>query len=183
MALKSVRNHMVDAGLARTSINQHVGRIRRMFKWLGSEQLIPASLADALRLVDGLRVGRTSAREPEPVEPVADSTVDAALPELPKVGADTVRLQRLTGARPAEICQLCLCALDRSGHVWLFNVEGHKTAHHGRSRTICIGPKGQEILLRYLARDSGAYGFQPCDSEKKATIGGKLCSCDTVVVR
>ena len=45
--------------------------------------------------------------------------------------------------------------------------ESHKTEHHGRQRTIFIGPQAQEVLLRYLARDAQAYCFRPCDSEKK----------------
>jgi hypothetical protein len=32
---------------------------------------------------------------------------------------------------------------------------------------IFIGPQGQSILLRYLARDSEAFCFRPCDSEAK----------------
>ena len=34
-------------------------------------------------------------------------------------------------------------------------------------RIICIGPRGQDILLRYLARDAESYCFRPCDSEAK----------------
>lgn len=167
IGLKAVRAKMIDHCLARTTVNQHVGRICRMFRWLGSEQLVPVTVADALRLVPGLRAGKTIAREPDPIRPVEDSVVDATLVELPEVVADMVRFQRLTGARPAEVCQLRPCDLDRSGPVWLFNVEGHKTAHHGRERVVCIGPRGQGTLLKYLARDPEAFCFRPVDSESK----------------
>jgi hypothetical protein len=40
------------------------------------------------------------------VLPVADTAVDATLPHLPPIVADMVRVQRLTGARPGEICIL-----------------------------------------------------------------------------
>jgi integrase len=59
------------------------------------------------------------------------------------------------------------CDIDRSGDTWLYRPESHKTEHHGRERVVPIGPKGQEILLRYLARDGSMYCFRPCDSEAK----------------
>ena len=58
------------------------------------------------------------ARETVPVKPVADAVIDATLPTLPPVVADMVRLQRLTGCRPAEVCILRPCDVDRSGKVW-----------------------------------------------------------------
>ncbi len=59
------------------------------------------------------------------------------------------------------------CDIDRSGSIWVYRPESHKTEHHGRERIILIGPKAQGVLLRYLARDSQAYCFRPCDSEAK----------------
>ncbi len=59
------------------------------------------------------------------------------------------------------------CDLDRTGEVWQYRPESHKTEHHGRERIIFIGPQAQGILLRYLARDHQAYCFRPCDSEAK----------------
>jgi site-specific recombinase XerD len=43
--------------------------------------------------------------------------------------------------------------------------------HYGRERIIFIGPQAQEILLRYLARDTQAFCFQPRDSESKRLAG------------
>jgi integrase len=165
--LKTVRLQMIDAGLARSTVNDNVGRIRRMFKWAASEQLVPASVLAELAVVDGLRRGRTHAKETEPVEPVDDAIVDTTLPHLPAVVADMVLLQRLTGARPHEITILRPVDVDRSGDVWIFTPATHKTEHRGKRRRIPIGPQGREILLCYLARDAGAYCFRPVDSEAK----------------
>jgi integrase len=118
-------------------------------------------------MVPGLRHGKTTAREPEPILPVEDTVVEATLPHLPDVVADMVRLQRLTGARPGEICILRPCDVDRSGEVWVYRPQTHKTKHHGRERNILIGPKGQGVLLRYLARDHEGYCFCPRDSMAK----------------
>jgi integrase len=57
--------------------------------------------------------------------------------------------------------------LDRASDVWKYRPESHKTQHHGKDRVIYMGPQAQGIMLRYLARDSKAYCFRPCDSEAK----------------
>jgi integrase len=166
-ALKVVRQKMVDDGLSRKLINQRIGRVKRMFKWGASSELIPASIPQSLSTVEGLKRGRTEARETKPVRPVVDAMVDATLLHLPSVVADMVRLQRFTGMRPAELCILRPMDLDRADNVWTYRPESHKTQHHGKERVVCIGPQAQGVLLRYLARDPAAYCFRPCDSESK----------------
>lgn len=167
IALQVVVQSMIEAGLSRGTVNQNAGRIKRMFKWGVSQELIPALCSHALESVGGLRKGRSEARETEPIRPVEDSIVDATLPCLPAVVADMVRLQRLTVMRPAEVCLLRPLDLDRSVDVWVYRPESHKTEHHNKQRTIYIGPAAQGILLSYLARDAAAYCFRPCDSEAK----------------
>jgi integrase len=99
--------------------------------------------------------------------PVDDAVVDATVPHLPPVVADMVRLQRLTGMRPAEVCGMRPADIDRTGEVWEYRPRSHKTAHHGHKRVIFIGPQAQTVLLRYLARDPEAHCFRPVDSEAK----------------
>lgn len=167
LALKAVRERLIEAGHCRKHINGCVDRIRRMFKWAAGEQLIAADVPQALAMVAGLRKGRTEAPEGSPVLPVDDAVVDATLPKLPAVVADMVRFQRATGCRPEEVCTLRPCDVDRSGEVWLYRPESHKTEHHDRDRCVYIGPKAQAVLLRYLARDAGDYCFRPVDSNAK----------------
>jgi len=167
LALKTVRQTLVDAGIARKHVNKQTDRIKRMFRWAAAEELIPASIPQSLSMVSGLRAGRTEAHETAPVPPVEDPIIDATVKHLPAVAADMVRFQRLTGCRPEEVCNLRPCDLDRSEVVWAYKPATHKTEHHGRQRSIFVGPKAQEVLLRYLARDTQAYCFRPCDSEEK----------------
>jgi integrase len=166
-ALKALREELVEAGLSRPYVNAIVDRIRRMFKWGVAEELVPPTTYQALQALVGLKRGRTAAREPKPILPVADATVDATLPYLPAVVADMVRLQRLTGCRPGEVCQLRPCDVDRSGDVWTYRPARHKTDYRGRERVIYIGPKAQAILRHYLLRAADAYCFSPADSEAK----------------
>jgi integrase len=155
------------AGLSRGVVNSRIGRIKRIFRWAVSEEMAPPSLAHALDTVRGLQFGRCEAREMNPIVPVEDWVVDATLPYMPPVVADMVRLQRLTGCRPGEICLLRPCDVDRSAAIWIFSPTRHKTQHHGRDRWIFIGPKAQEFLRPYLLRESSIYSFQPAESENK----------------
>lgn len=95
LALKAIRQKMVEDGLSRTYVNSHVARIKRMFKWGVSEQLVPPATYQGLATVAGLLRGRTPAHENPPILPVDDAIVDATLPFMPEVAADMVRLQRL----------------------------------------------------------------------------------------
>lgn len=167
LALKALQQRLVDAGHCRRHVNDSIDRIRRVFKWAVHQELIPASVHQALTTVPGLRKGRTDAPEAPPVRPVDDVTVEATLPHLSPVVADMVRLQRLTGCRPGEVCIVRPCDVDTSGEVWRYVPESHKTEHHGRERVIFIGPKAQDVLRPYLLRDKTAYCFQPAEAERK----------------
>ena len=140
-ALKSLRQTMIEKHLSRTYINDQIEIVKRMFRWAVSEELIPASVDHALRTVEGLKKGRSEAREPDPVGPVPDQVVNETIKYLPAVIADMVRLQRLTGARPGEICQIRPGDLDRRGEIWEYRPATHKTEHHDKERIIYIGPE------------------------------------------
>jgi hypothetical protein len=77
-------------GLSRGVINHRMARVRRIFKWAVSEELVPPSVYQGLASVEGLPKGRTNVRECEPVEPVADEVVEETLDNLQKIPADVV---------------------------------------------------------------------------------------------
>jgi len=164
LKLKAVRKTMIDTGLCRSVINQRIGRIERMFKWAVSEELIAESVYRALATVPGLERGRTDARETEAIVPIADAVVDATLPHLTPQVAALVKIQRLTGARPGEVCAMRGCDLDMSGQVWLYRPAQHKTMHRGKTRVIAIGPKAQEVIRPFLKVDPKAFLFSPWDA-------------------
>lgn len=165
LKFKAFRQTLIDAGHSRVYINKLMAIVPRVFKWGASEELVPASVFQALRTVEGLKKGRTTAPETDPVLPVEDQVVDATLPFLPPVVADMVRFQRLTAARPGEVCDLRPIDIDRSKPVWRYVPASHKTEHLGRQRVIFIGPQAQEVLAPYLERGLESYCFSPRDSE------------------
>jgi len=166
LALKAVRSKLIEKDWARKTINDATKRIVRMFRWGVAEQLVEPNILEALRAVEGLRKGSGEARETKPIRPVEEATVKATIEHLPAVVADMVKLQRLTGSRPAEVCSLRPCDIDRSGEIWLYCPASHKTEHRGRERIVFLGPQSQRILSRYLARDSHLHCFRSCESEQ-----------------
>jgi len=161
LALKAVRQAMVDAGLSRTTINQRIGRVVRMFRWATENEMLPASIYQALDAVEGLKKGRTRAAEPKRVRPVAEADVEAIRTFLtPQVWA-IVELLRLTGARAGEIVPIRTADIDRSGDVWIYRPRSHKTEDHGHERVIVLGPRAIEVLKAWLRDDPEAFLFQP----------------------
>jgi integrase len=113
LSLKAVREHMTSVqGLSRNVANHRIGRIKRIFKWGVSEELVPGSVLEALRSVDGLRYGRTNARETEPVKPVEQSHVEAVLLSVAPQVAAMIQLQMLTAMRPGEVVVMRAADID-----------------------------------------------------------------------
>jgi hypothetical protein len=139
MSLKTVRQSFVDAKICRNEINKRTRRIVRLFKWGVAEELVPATVHQALKTVEGLKRGSVAVRESKPVKPVRDQFVDAIQPFTSRQVWAMIQLQRLTGARPGEVCCMRTCDLNTKGEIWEYTPERHKTQNHGKARTIYIG--------------------------------------------
>jgi integrase len=168
-------------GLSRTTVNHYTAYVKRLFYWAAKNELVPASVAHGLQFVEHLAEGENQVREPDPISAVEDDLVDATLQHLSAIVADMVCFQRLTGARPGEVCKLYLADVKRYADqtaksrckaatlplsfgddvaaalrvkldVWEWRPRGHKMAHKKRSRVVMIGPRAQVILDGYLAK-------------------------------
>lgn len=166
LALKVVRNAMVSAGWNRTTINNRVHMLRRIFRWGVEHEMIPADVPQALDAVEGFRIGKTTAPESEAVHPVAVEHVEATLSAMSPTVRAMVRLQLLTGMRAGELCQMRTGDIDATGPVWVYRPERHKTQHHNKTRDVAIGPKAIEILRPLLRPDLAAYIFNPAETER-----------------
>jgi integrase len=164
LKLKALRGTLIEAGLARTVINQRIRRIKQAFRWATSEQLVMPSVYQALATVAGLKRGRSEARETEPIGPVPDAVVEATLAHLPTVVAAMVRFQRFTAARPGEVCDLRPQDIDRTVDPWLYRPQDHKLQYRGCERVIIIGRRAQAILLPFLDRPADQFCFSPAES-------------------
>lgn len=165
LALQACREKMIVDDLSRASVNKNCALIRQVFKFGASQQVIPVSVLTGLQSVAGLRQGRSLARETPPVLPVPEGVVDATLPHLPPAVRVMVQVHALTGMRPAELCILRPRDIDMAAAVWVYRPSFHKNQHHGKSRSILIGPRAQELLRPVLPTATDDYIFSPARSE------------------
>jgi integrase len=157
--LKLVREKILAGGVCRKTANDRVLRIKRLFKWGVENELVPAEVFHALQCVPGLKRGRCEAREPDPVGPADEDAVQAVLKHVSPQVCTMIQLQLITGMRPGEVVLIRMRDIDRSGPVWTYRPESHKTEHHGVSREIPLGPKAQALVRPWLLADSEAYLF------------------------
>jgi integrase len=166
LALKAVRQKMVGLDWSRGVVNEFVGIVKRVFRWATENELVPPSVYHGLQAVAGLRKGRCDARETEPVRPVPEAFISAALPRLAPPARAMVQLQLLTAMRPGEGCIMRGCDLDVTGRVWVYRPAAHKTEHTGHAREIYLGPQAQEVLKPFLKNDLTAYLFSPREARE-----------------
>jgi integrase len=164
VSLKATRQKFIEVGWCRSLVNRRVGRVRRVFKWAASEELIPVGVHQALATVSGLQRGRSNVRESAPIEPVTDAVVDATLPFLNRQVRGLVELQRLTGCRPGEACALRRSDLRTDGDVWEYRPAQHKSAWRGKTRVIAVGPRAQELLAGFPTTDPTDFVFSPAQT-------------------
>ena len=162
--LKAVRQVMIQEDISRKVINQRIGRIKRMFKWGVSEELVPETTFSALLSVTGLQRGRCpEVRESKPVLPLELDQVQAVFPHVLPVVKAMIEVQLLTCMRPGEVCQMRSVDLtpDVEGK-WHYRPGHHKTAWRGKERIISVGPQALAILKPYLdSHQPEDYLFSP----------------------
>ncbi len=165
LRLQAVRDTIVKLGWARKSVNHAVNTIKRCFKWAAANEMVPESAFRKLVPVEGLRQGRTDAPESDPIKPVPIEVVEATLPHLSPTVQAMVRLQLASAIRPGEAVILRTGDIDRTGNLWVYRPQFHKTMHRGHTREIYFGPRAQEILAPFLKPlNPTAYLFDPRDS-------------------
>jgi integrase len=164
LALIACRQRLIEQGICRKRINQHVGRIRQVFKWGVARELVPETVWRALCAVTGLRRGE--APETQPVKSVLETAIAAVQPYLtPQIWA-MIQLQLWTGCRPGEVCQLRRADIIMTGTIWEYRPSSHKTEHHGKERVVFLGHHAQHVLRPWLDADPNAFLFSPKESRE-----------------
>ena len=166
--LKAVRAAMIERKWTRETVNDQVGRVRRIFKWGVEHELAPESVWRTLQAVAPLAKGRTAAPESRGISPVDPAVVSATLKELGPVVTAMVRLQEASGMRPQDVCGIRPADIDQSGDVWIYRPTAHKgdwREGEAAERIVALGPKAQAILRLWMDRDPQAYCFSPIESE------------------
>lgn len=174
LALKAVRQAMIDSELCRNVVNRRTRYVVRVFGWTVEQELIPPSVHHGLKAVQSLRKHRSAARESGPVKPVPDQFVDALQPHVVRQIWAMIQLQRLTGMRPGEVCMMRTIDLETSGRIWIYRPSEHKAEHHDKNRVIYLGPKAQAVLKPWLKADLKAILFSPRDTAEEHWVARRL---------
>lgn len=156
-----------DQYRTRQYVNKCMKRLIRILKWAVGEGMVPPAVHEALRCVDPLKRGRTTAPEAKPITCVDARLVAATLRHMTTVLRDMVKFQQLVGCRPGELVVITPGMVDRSEEVWTITLREHKTAYCGKTRILYVGPKAQSILKPYLLRGSNDPCFSPQESERQ----------------
>lgn len=155
---------------SRKHVNGQVHRLCSFFKWAASHEMLPITVYQQLKSVPSLKRGRCDARETEPVRPVDEAWVHAVRPHVSRQVEALMLLQLFTGARGGELFRLrpIDIQIDNQTSVWSVAIADHKTAHHGKRRTIYLGPSAQAILQPFLAsRKTDDYLFSPREAAEE----------------
>jgi len=155
--------------LSRKVINRHLVRLRAVFSWAVEEELIPGTVAAAIREVKGVQPGEKGVKENDPRPPAFWEDVTKVLPHCPPPVAAMLQLQALTGMRSGEVRIMRTMDVDQSNpDCWLYRPGSdrpygrHKNAWRGQDRVVPFGPRCIEILTPWLRpRESEAYLFSP----------------------
>ena len=165
LALKALRQYLIDRGDSRNYIRHQIDRVKRLFKWAVEHEMVSPSSYHGLQAVVGLRKGRSAARETEAVKPVGVEYVEASKPFLSRQVWAMIQVELFTGMRPGEICIMRACDIEMTGDVWNYRPHEFKTEHHDIERIIPLGERAQAIVREFLKPDSRAYLFSPIDAE------------------
>ena len=151
-ALAAVRDRYAALGWERGHVNAQVRRVRGMFRWAVSMELVPDTVWLRLKTLPGLRAGEYGLREAAPVADVPDAVIEATLPAMPPDLARLVQVHRLIGCRSDEVCQMTPAMLERlpdpespTGETWRYTPAESKTGER-----YWVGPKAQALLLPLL---------------------------------
>jgi integrase len=144
-----LRKRLVGRGLSRVTVNKYMGHVKRMAAWATDERLMSPQVKAELTAISPLKRNRSAARETAPVGSVPDDVIEKTCARLPRSLADMVRVHRLTGMRPDEVCRLAWPDIERREDVWVFRPGRHKEAWRNLPRVVVIGPRAQRILGKY----------------------------------
>ncbi len=175
--VRAFRERLIEGGASRTYINKLVGHVKQVFAWGMEEEIVPELVAFRVIKTKNLKAGRRAARETAPVEPVADYWVEATLPYVTPPVRAMVQLQRVTGMRSSNVCDMRRSEIDMRDRKWVYTPQRHKTQHLGHRFRKTLGPRARAILrplIEGLGTELDTYVFSPASAARRREVGGKF---------
>jgi integrase len=123
------------------TVNDRLLIMKQAFEWAREKGRIPRPVVLDLNTVNPLQRGRTEAKNPRDVPPIAAAIVDATLPACTPTVRAMIKVNMYSGARPGEVCVMRGCDLAMvTDDCWIFTPHTHKMEHKGIVRKIALGP-------------------------------------------
>lgn len=144
--------------------------IKRLFRWGLAQDLVQTDVVTRLGVFEPIKRGEFGARETEKVKAIDDAVIERTIADMEPIPADMVRVQRLTGMRPGEVCSMRWADIETDGDVWVYRPAQHKNAHRGHERVITLGPKAQAVLMRYRDRPEDGATFSPRQAAEERRV-------------
>ena len=172
-SMQHIQQAMLERNnLSRAGVNRLVRRTISMFKWAVSEELVPASVWQALQTVRPIRFGK--GRETK-VRVAADSgAVEAVIQHFQANGkhsaAVCVRFMRATGCRPGEAYSATPADFRLSDATPIYTVRHHKCESRGMERLIVLNAAALDAVHSALAERPATHGPLFVNSAGKAWI-------------
>lgn len=162
--LAQLQQRMVLLGWRHRVVNARLGRVRRMFRWLVQHEYIDGTQLQSLMAVPGLRRGQLGVKPSRKVKPVALEHVNAVVPFVSPTTAAMIQAQLWCGMRPAEVCVMRPCDIDRSGDIWIYRPAQHKGDWLDKECVKAVPRFVQPIISPFLERPESDYLFKPIES-------------------
>ncbi len=146
---------------SRGVVNRRVVRIKTMWRWAESEELLPAGSYHALATVRGLASNAPGVRNTAGHLPTSWDDLERVRARCPRTVGVMLAVQWLAGMRSCEIRLMQAHEIDRAGptvdgvQVWLYRPSTHKNEHRGQTRVIPLGPTAQRLLLEHGLPEAG----------------------------
>lgn len=165
LKLQALRDVMIETGIgknprpnSRQYANDQVKKVVEIFRHGVARELIDADRIVALKALKPLKRGQ--APDNPKRKPVPLDAIRATLPHLTATAAAMIRLQLATAMRPSEIFRMTPAMIDRTGAVWFYRPDAHKTEHHDIAKAVPILGDALEVLTPYLFGDANELCFR-----------------------
>ena len=136
-----------------TGINRMVKKWISILRWGCRNGILPFAIFRVLDALKPLNAKSGLPRTPE-AEAASDDALRAVLPYMTPTVREMVQIQRGTGMRAKEICDLLVGDIDKTGDTWTVRTDRHKTAAHLRFRYFAFSQEETAILRRRCAGKS-----------------------------
>jgi integrase len=142
-----------------------------MLRWAMVRDMFPHLTYEKIKSIEKVSDDFQNTAPRKQIEIFADKDFEKALGFCTPPVQAILRLMRITGARPTEICTMKICDLDCSDpDCWIYLLTEHKTKKKtGTDKIIGLGPTAQKIIRAFMehCENENDYLFKPTRKENE----------------